>query len=416
MAALKFVDSHNMVAFLEKPTESDRFEKIVNFLNAHTIKYALTVNPIIYTSCIEQFWVTAKAKTVNGEEQLQALVDRKKVIITESTIRRGLQLEDAEGKKQPRRKQRQDTKVPQPSNPITNVVKEDVNEEQVPTHFNDPLLSGEDRVKLEELMDLCTNLQNRVLALETTKTAQAQEITSLEKRVKKLDRRKKSRTYRLKRLYKERKIHDIDADEDITLENIHDTDMFRVHDLDGDEAFVKNLDASAGEKVEQSEKVVETKVAAAKDVNLSVDEVTLTQALTVLRNAKPKATTTPTVTTTTTTVTTAATITTIAVTRPNAKELVIQEREEQEQAFIVITSSKDKGKGIMVKEPLKMKKKDQDKVEIDYELAQRLQEKEQEELIIEEKSKLFVLLLEKRRKHFAAKRAEEKRNRPPIKS
>nr|GEZ39176.1 putative ribonuclease H-like domain-containing protein [Tanacetum cinerariifolium] len=38
-----------------------------------------------------------KKKTVNEEEQLQALVDRKKVIITEATIRRDLQLEDAEG-------------------------------------------------------------------------------------------------------------------------------------------------------------------------------------------------------------------------------------------------------------------------------------------------------------------------------
>ncbi|GKA42274.1 putative ribonuclease H-like domain-containing protein [Tanacetum coccineum] len=38
----------------------------------------------IYTSCIEEFWATVKAKTVNGEVQLQALVDGKKVIITES--------------------------------------------------------------------------------------------------------------------------------------------------------------------------------------------------------------------------------------------------------------------------------------------------------------------------------------------
>ncbi|GKA92942.1 ribonuclease H-like domain-containing protein, partial [Tanacetum coccineum] len=40
---------------------------------------------------------TIKAKIVNGEVQLQALVDGKKLIITESTIRRDLQLEDAEG-------------------------------------------------------------------------------------------------------------------------------------------------------------------------------------------------------------------------------------------------------------------------------------------------------------------------------
>ncbi|GJX43148.1 hypothetical protein Tco_0259824 [Tanacetum coccineum] len=97
MAALKFAETHNLVAFLEKPDESEGFEQIVDFLNAYAIKYALTVNPTIYTSCIEQFWAIAKVKTTNEEKQLQALVDRKKVIITESTIRRDLQLEDADG-------------------------------------------------------------------------------------------------------------------------------------------------------------------------------------------------------------------------------------------------------------------------------------------------------------------------------
>ncbi|GJU50052.1 hypothetical protein Tco_1219607 [Tanacetum coccineum] len=38
MATLKFADSHNMVAFLSKPTESEGFEKIVDFLNAHPIR------------------------------------------------------------------------------------------------------------------------------------------------------------------------------------------------------------------------------------------------------------------------------------------------------------------------------------------------------------------------------------------
>ncbi|GKF75581.1 hypothetical protein Tco_0225025, partial [Tanacetum coccineum] len=97
MTTLKFVDTHNMVAFLAKPTECEGIEQIVDFLNAHTIKYALTINPTLYTSCIEQLWATVKAKTVNGEVQLQALVDGKKIIITESIVRRDLQLEDAEG-------------------------------------------------------------------------------------------------------------------------------------------------------------------------------------------------------------------------------------------------------------------------------------------------------------------------------
>ncbi|GKE93852.1 hypothetical protein Tco_1574947, partial [Tanacetum coccineum] len=97
MTTLKFADTHNMVVFLSKPAKSKGFEQIVDFLNAHPIKHALTVNPTIYTSCIEQFWATVKAKTVNGEVQLQALMDRKKISITESIVRRDLQLEDAEG-------------------------------------------------------------------------------------------------------------------------------------------------------------------------------------------------------------------------------------------------------------------------------------------------------------------------------
>ncbi|GJS78766.1 hypothetical protein Tco_0728647 [Tanacetum coccineum] len=97
MSTLTFADTHNMVAFLEKPAESDGFHEIIDFLNANQIRYALTVNPIIYTSCIQQFWATAKANTVNGERQLQALIDKKKVIITESSIRSDLHLEDAGG-------------------------------------------------------------------------------------------------------------------------------------------------------------------------------------------------------------------------------------------------------------------------------------------------------------------------------
>ncbi|GKE14671.1 hypothetical protein Tco_1422248, partial [Tanacetum coccineum] len=97
MTTLNFADTHNMVVFLSKPAECEGFEQIVDFLNAHPIKHALTVNPTIYISCIEQFRDTIKAKTVNVEVQLQALVDGKKKIITESTVRRDLQLEDAEG-------------------------------------------------------------------------------------------------------------------------------------------------------------------------------------------------------------------------------------------------------------------------------------------------------------------------------
>ncbi|GKD03040.1 putative ribonuclease H-like domain-containing protein [Tanacetum coccineum] len=45
--------------------ESDGFAEIIDFLNASYVHFASTINPIIYTSCIEQFWATAKVQTVN---------------------------------------------------------------------------------------------------------------------------------------------------------------------------------------------------------------------------------------------------------------------------------------------------------------------------------------------------------------
>ncbi|GKG06745.1 hypothetical protein Tco_0329714, partial [Tanacetum coccineum] len=54
------------------------------------------------------------------------------------------------------------------------------------------------------------------------------------------------------------------------------------------------------------------------------------------------------------------------------------------------------------------------KIDVDYQLDERLQAREQEELFVEEKAKLFQQLLEQRRKHFAAKSVEENRNKPPT--
>nr|GEZ61863.1 hypothetical protein [Tanacetum cinerariifolium] len=51
-------------------------------------------------------------------------------------------------------------------------------------------------------MELCTKLQQKVLNLETTKTTQDLEIQSLKRRVTKLERKKRSMTHELKRLYK----------------------------------------------------------------------------------------------------------------------------------------------------------------------------------------------------------------------
>ncbi|GKC22784.1 hypothetical protein Tco_1024934 [Tanacetum coccineum] len=86
-----------MVMFLSKPTKSEGFGQIVDFVNAHPIRYALTVNPTIYVFYIEQFWSSVIAKAINGEVQLHALVDGKRIVITETSVRRTLRLADAEG-------------------------------------------------------------------------------------------------------------------------------------------------------------------------------------------------------------------------------------------------------------------------------------------------------------------------------
>nr|GEU95105.1 hypothetical protein [Tanacetum cinerariifolium] len=58
--------------------------------------YAL-MDPTIYVSCIKQFWTSIFIKKSNDVVRLQVLIDRRKVIITEDSIRQALRLEDADG-------------------------------------------------------------------------------------------------------------------------------------------------------------------------------------------------------------------------------------------------------------------------------------------------------------------------------
>ncbi|GJV20572.1 putative reverse transcriptase domain-containing protein [Tanacetum coccineum] len=172
-----------------------------------------------------------------------------------------------------------------------------------------------------------------------------------------------------------KKIDGIDKDAEITL--VHETrgrygdgEMFNTGVLDGDEVLA------------------EPKVTI-KDVNLSVDEVTLAQTLVAL----------------------ASTYTIISSQQPSQAKI------------------QDKGKAKMIEpEPVKkLSKKDQ--LNLDKEVAQRLKaEFDGQERIEREKAEANIALketwddiqakieAEKRRKHFAAKRAEEKRNRPTTKA
>ncbi|GJR96099.1 hypothetical protein Tco_0268273 [Tanacetum coccineum] len=383
--------------------------KLWTFLNAHSIRHALMINPTIYISCIEQFWSTVKAKTINGKVQLHPLVDGKKIIVTEASVRRDLQLEDEEDTK-PRKLKRKDTYVPQPSDHSDNVTDKAVHKELgdslvraattassleaeqdsgnitktqskatpnessslgttsgggprcqetmgdtiAQTRFqnvsklsNDSLLvrgntlqSDDDSLKLNELMELCTNLQSRVLHLEKTKTTQANEIASLKRWVKKHEKKRSSKTHKLKRLYKGRRINDIDADEDITLVNAQDS-------------------------------------IAATTITINTEEITLAQALEALKTSKPK----------------------LQAEFDKEERLAKEKAKKEKEANIALIEEWD---DIQVN------------IDADYQLAKRLQAQEQEELSDAEKATLFQQLLEQRRKHFAAKSVEEKRNKPPT--
>ncbi|GJX52340.1 hypothetical protein Tco_0280709 [Tanacetum coccineum] len=438
MTTLKFADTHNMVAFLSKPTESDGFEQIVDFLNAHPIRHALTINPTIYIYCIEQFWSTVNVKTINGEAKLHALVDGKKIIITKASVRRDLQLADEEGvdclpnstifeqltlmgpmttawnefsstmasaiiyetvhkelgdslvraatttssleaeqdsgninKTQSKATPNESSSLgttsgagPRCQETIGDTIAQ-TRFENVSKHFNDSLIargntlrSDEDKLKLDKLMALCTTLQNRVLDLEKIKTTQHNEIASLKRRVKKLKKKNRSRTHKLKRLYKvgltarvessnneeslgedaskQGRIDAIDADEEITLVSVQNVDeeMFDMNVLDGEEVFVAEQEVAA---------------------NKENDEVNVVKEVVEVINSANAAT-----------ITTATTLMEIKSTKPKEKGVVMQEL-------------------IMIEEPVKpMKKKVQ--IMLDKETALKLQVKfDEEERLAREK-------------------------------
>ncbi|GKA80334.1 hypothetical protein Tco_0786930, partial [Tanacetum coccineum] len=118
--------------------------------------------------------------------------------------------------------------------------------ENVSKTSNDSLLarvniprSDEDRLKLNELMEFCTKLQQRVIDLENTKIAQAQEITSLKLSVKKLEKKGGSRTHKLKRLYKVGRSAIVISSDEASLGDQEDASKQgrKVDDIDKDAEF-----------------------------------------------------------------------------------------------------------------------------------------------------------------------------------
>ncbi|GKA95924.1 ribonuclease H-like domain-containing protein [Tanacetum coccineum] len=456
MSTLTFTDTHNIVAFLEKPVESEGFHEIINFLNANQIHHALIVNPTLYTSCIKQFWTTAKVKTVNQEVQIQALIDGNKVFINKqvdslskhketyvipshskkifANIRRKVnrfsgrvtplfptmlvQEHEQRSKKNSKKKT---TKVSHPSRSFV-----DVEDEPITPISHDPPHSGEDSMQLTELMNLYTKLSDRVLALETTKATQAVEIATLKKRVKNLEKKEDASK-------QGRSNEEMDDDNAVVDDyNEMDDDNAVVDDYNEATKWNDNLmfDTTVleGEEVVSTAKKEVTEVTTAPSiptVDIEVSAASLLKKsnwLKHLLNAKPK-----------------------------EKDVVAKT-----SVSAATTMAKDKGKGIMVepKKPLSLKAQlkadkqlareleiaDQEAERLEREEAQRqeqaninlinswdntqamikadqllverLQAMERKELTKEQRLSLFMQLLEKKRKFFAAKRAEAKMSKP----
>nr|GFC15795.1 hypothetical protein [Tanacetum cinerariifolium] len=97
MSALRYKDEHNKVGYLLKPTGSDDYHQIIDFLSAAHIRYALTTNPIIFDSLVKQFWSTATLKAPElGPPAILATIDKTLDTITEDLVRSRLQLASKE--------------------------------------------------------------------------------------------------------------------------------------------------------------------------------------------------------------------------------------------------------------------------------------------------------------------------------
>ncbi|GKA29895.1 hypothetical protein Tco_0716140 [Tanacetum coccineum] len=97
MAVLESCPKHNMVAYLEKTEGNAEFHEVIDFLARSSIHHALTVSPIVSTTFVEQFWMSAKSKIINNVRYITAKVAGKPVSISEASIRSDLLFDDADG-------------------------------------------------------------------------------------------------------------------------------------------------------------------------------------------------------------------------------------------------------------------------------------------------------------------------------
>nr|GEU34289.1 xylulose kinase-1 [Tanacetum cinerariifolium] len=419
-----------MVAYLTKSDSSEGFNQVIDFLNASYIKYALTINPHIYVSCIKQFWNIVVVKQTNDVTRLQALVDKKKVMITEATIRDALRLDDAKGVDcLPNeeifaeflvRNVDISSKFYMYPRFIQLIVKNQLGD--LSTHttkyislaltqkvFANMRRVGKGFSRVETPLFECMivagvieeegDVEERVEHLEYDKVAQALEIKKLKKRVKKLEKGNKVKVLKLRRLQKVETSQRIDISDDTVMEDA--SNQGRMIDALDSDAGVALMDENKEQKKAKEDKVagndqVQGRQAeiykidmdhASKVLSMQEDEleevqevvevVTTAKLITeVVTAASESVTATSTIISAAEPQVPAATINVapvrVAVASTRRRKGVVIRDPEEESTIIkrADTKSKDKGKGIMVEEPKPLKKKQQ--VEMDEEYARKL--------------------------------------------
>ncbi|GJR40494.1 hypothetical protein Tco_1216178 [Tanacetum coccineum] len=175
MVVLESCPKHNMVAYLEKTDGNAEFHEIIDFLVRSSIHNALTVSPVVSTTFVEQFWMSAKSKIINNVRYITAKVAGKPVSISEASIRSDLLFDDADGIDS------------LPNQAIFDVIQ--LRESSGGNHggqsSSDKSLSGnEGDMTLQSVYDLCISLCTQV-------TDQAKEIKHLKAQIKKLKKKAK---------------------------------------------------------------------------------------------------------------------------------------------------------------------------------------------------------------------------------
>ncbi|GJY21260.1 hypothetical protein Tco_0393826 [Tanacetum coccineum] len=302
------------------------------------------------------------AKIVNEERQIQALVDKKKVIITKTSIRSDLKLDDAEGidclptasifAKLERMGTMASAMICLATNQTFNFSK---------YIFDNLMKHLEGGVKflmyprfVQVFLDKQVEGMTRHKGVYVTPSHAKKVFANMKRPCKAFS----GRVTILFSTMMGRKIEDLDVDAEVSL-------VDETQEMNDD-----NLMFDTGVLEEQGiefEKVVEEPVVSVATTTMSIP----------IKNAKPKPV-----------ITAATTVTSV---RPRAKGIIFHDQEEQVPASIKIFSSsqsqlpqvKEKGKGKMVEPEVPLNKKDQ--VDLDEEMARNLEAQLQAELIEEER-------------------------------